>query len=683
MSPDATVSVNEELLGLDEKGNFSMPLADLLDTGPNLVEVIFSDLSGEVRSVVMTPIVTNPDIGLIGRVIAVSTPLPGLTRITVEAPDGTRETVDSVETTFVRVPGVDPAFAADISVDDNVAILATESDETLRAIQILVKPISPILYRHFTGTVLGATDDQVTIMDSDGNVITADLAGNISVASPGRVITAVVNQDPRTGGLSVHSAESAESKITRLRNALNDAIDTRAPDDQAGIEARLVASASGHLTALNQAAARTEGDLSQTLEATRQSYESLLASFDLGKPLVKLSGVIQDFDRIQGILDVAPGEGSNVKLTLTPDTEIKLFGDDALPDNLEAGQRIQATYELDTRSARSIGVVFPSLADTLVQTLLPQVTFGELEGSLDQVDLDADPPTAEITLDSGGELSLTILSEDLVAEIAQLGELVPVKVLYDPNTLELLDIEETSLGPFDAFVSGVVKDFIPKIREGIRIPGNREDGNIVIATRGGDELTLNITDDTIIEAEGLRMTLGAVNLGDIVRPTSTVDSRTDELTKLAVRSPMLTGTVRGIYTGPSGKSYITISTTQFNLVTVAVEDEQEFDELEVGLIVEAGVFNTTSSRVSQLDVEPPPVLRSSGTISALDEDKFILALEPADGEPFDLLVPNKPGIITLDGNTKATFGELEVGDSVDAVFYRPNKVVRKLVVSSR
>ena len=669
-------------MGLDEKGNFSMSLADLLDTGPNLVEVIFSDLSGEVKSVVMTPIVTNPDTGVIGRVIAVSTPLPGLTRVTVETPDGTRETVDSVETTFVRVPGVDPASAADISVDDNVAILATESDGTLRAIQILVKPPRPILYRHFTGTVLVATGNGVTIIDSDGNVITANLAGTISAASPGRVITAVVNQDPRTGGLSVHSAESAESKITRLRNALNDAISTGATDNQAGIEARLVGGSAGHLTALNQAAARTEGDLSQTLESTRQSYESLLASFDLGKPLVRLSGVIQDFDRIQGILDVAPGEGSNVKLTLTPDTEIKLFGDDALPDNLEAGQRIQATFELDTRSARSIKVLFPSLADSLAQTLLPQVTFGELEGSLNQVDLDADPPTAEITLDSGGEFSLTILSENLVAEIAQLGELVPVKVLYDPNTLELLDIEETDLGPFDDFISGVVKEFIPKIREGIRIPGNLEDGNIVIATRGGDELTLSITDDTIIEANGLRMTLGAVNLGDIVRPTSTVDSRTGELNKLAVRSPMLTGTVRGVYTAPSGKSYVTISTTQFNLVTVAVEDEQEFDELEVGLIVDAGVFNTTSSRVSQLDVEPPPVLRSSGTISALDVDNFILTLEPAEGEPFELLVPNKPGIVTLDGNTKATFGELDVGDSVDAVFYRPNKVVRKLVVSS-
>ena len=55
-SPDATVSVNGLLAKVDESGNFETPQSLRLQEGPNLIEVIASDLSGLVRTRVLTVI---------------------------------------------------------------------------------------------------------------------------------------------------------------------------------------------------------------------------------------------------------------------------------------------------------------------------------------------------------------------------------------------------------------------------------------------------------------------------------------------------------------------------------------------------------------------------------------------------------------------------------------------------
>ena len=53
-SPDATVSVNGQLATIDESGNFETLLP--LEEGPNLIEVIASDLAGDIRTNVLTVI---------------------------------------------------------------------------------------------------------------------------------------------------------------------------------------------------------------------------------------------------------------------------------------------------------------------------------------------------------------------------------------------------------------------------------------------------------------------------------------------------------------------------------------------------------------------------------------------------------------------------------------------------
>ena len=51
-SPDATVSVNGQVADMDSSGNFETLLP--LEEGPNLIEVIASDLAGDIRTQVLT-----------------------------------------------------------------------------------------------------------------------------------------------------------------------------------------------------------------------------------------------------------------------------------------------------------------------------------------------------------------------------------------------------------------------------------------------------------------------------------------------------------------------------------------------------------------------------------------------------------------------------------------------------
>ena len=55
-SPDATVSVNGQLAVVKPSGDFATARPLTMEEGPNLIEVIASDLTGEVRTLVLTVI---------------------------------------------------------------------------------------------------------------------------------------------------------------------------------------------------------------------------------------------------------------------------------------------------------------------------------------------------------------------------------------------------------------------------------------------------------------------------------------------------------------------------------------------------------------------------------------------------------------------------------------------------
>ena len=163
-SPDATVSINEILPVIGPSGEFEASIT--LEEGPNLIEIIASDLAGDVRSRVMTVIRTGQDEGIFGRVVDIEA-AAGVTAITLEDPaTRTSYRVEAGENTAVTVPGKSPASPADISVGDFLAVLAQRMDNRLEAMGILVKPDTPVLHTHVTGALMGAANGQVSLMDA-------------------------------------------------------------------------------------------------------------------------------------------------------------------------------------------------------------------------------------------------------------------------------------------------------------------------------------------------------------------------------------------------------------------------------------------------------------------------------------------------------------------------------------
>ena len=412
-------------------------------------------------------------VGLFGEVTGITTPSSGLYELTlVTTTKDVQRVVATDENTSVTIPGRERAQPADISLGDFLAVLAGGADNRLEAVRILVKPNRAVVHAHITGSLVGAVGEQVSIMDRVGNVVTADVFLEGKGIDPAEVVTAVVRQDIKTGGLSILAAQPADANITRLAIALQSAVDTGATENRENLGSRLRASTTGHLTTLQEILYRVGPDLgffyTQALERTLRSHEERLATFDLGAPTVKLAGFIQDIDRPRGIISVSQQEGPQVQLKLTAETTIRLFGVDVHPENLStgqhAGQRIESVYDPQTGEAHTINVIVPVLGDNLVGSLLAQARMGELEGTVTAVV----PPAVVVTLATDMPFRLTttpdtrIRVEERPADLQRLFLGARVKVRYDPSTIQALAIDTFDENPGQEFISGVVKSLKPQ-----------------------------------------------------------------------------------------------------------------------------------------------------------------------------------------------------------------------------
>ena len=137
--------------------------------------------------------------------------------------------------------------------------------------------------------------------------------------------------------------------------------------------------------------------------------------------------------------------------------------------------------------------------------------------------------------------------------------------------MNALDIDTFDLGQGETFVSGVVTRLISKGKSSKS--KSSKGSNIDITTPAGKTIALTITNLTILEKDGVPVPY--LSVGDVVRPTSRYNTQTGEILKLSVKTPELQGTVRGKYSAPSGRRYITISTDQLNVVTVLVLSDAE------------------------------------------------------------------------------------------------------------
>ncbi len=327
--------------------------------------------------------------GVFGSVARVASPSPGLTVITLKTIRKGFQDVESAEATAVRIPGRERGSAVDIAVGDFLAVMGTPiTSNSLSAISILVKPESPVVHAHVTGSVVGRAEDRLSLMDRDGNVITADpLLGDRRV-NPGQIVTAVVRQDLKAGSLSILAVEAAEAKADRLARAVQRALELGATDNLENLKGRVRPNATGHLTTLQEILNRVDPNIeflfSDAIESALKGYTEVMANLGLGAPTVRVSGRIESIDRPRGLVVVSPQEGPLVQLKVVAGTALRRFGQNITLENLELAQRVKATYDPGKGDARTIDVVFLPLAKNLVGSLLAQARSGELTGTLDE-----------------------------------------------------------------------------------------------------------------------------------------------------------------------------------------------------------------------------------------------------------------------------------------------------------
>ena len=559
-----------------------------------------------------------------------------------------------------------------------------------------MRPASPMLHTHITGSVVAVESDEISLIDRNGNFVTVNHDPRAQVPDPGEVVTASLRQDLSTGLLTIMGAEPADTKIGRLQRALQTAVDTGATENRRNLEQRLRSSVTGHMTSLQEILNRVEDNLRSLVFAPAfrragQGYDDILSAAGLGTHTLEVTGIIEAVDGEDGTVFVSPREGPEVQINLTGETVIRVFGTIGRDTDLKIGHQVRSVYDPSSGEAESLEVFFPSLRQELIRGLLAQMLDTQLEGVI----VETGPSFVIIRLDSGVMVQLEITAETSIrteeapAVLGDLDRVVPVKVTYDPATMKALAIEQAAQRQGDAFTSGVITSFIPKVEPGIVIPGNAESGNLLISTVDGDAVTLSVTGNTVIEVDGERMTVFAIKVGDLIRPTSRYNTSTREVQRLVLTSASVQGFIRGKFTAPSGRNYLTISTDDLNLVTLALSDltsivkrgeESGFEALQVGERLLSGLHHPLTLRASHLSVGPPKTIGISGSVADVDTRRGIVTITPRVGDPVVLLVPAKPGIVLVEG-APASIESISPEDFVDLALYSPDtKIVVRILV---
>ena len=106
----------------------------------------------------------------------------------------------------------------------------------------------------------------------------------------------------------------------------------------------------------------------------------------------------------------------------------------------------------------------------------------------------------------------------------------------------------------------------------------------------------------------------------------------------------------------------------------------DFDTVELGARVMSGSYDPFTGEAFLLVMQPPKAIRRTGGISQVDVSTGVLRMESTEGQSITLLIPNKPGVITING-APGSLLDLKAGFRIIEVFFGLSGVVVKLDVA--
>jgi competence ComEA-like helix-hairpin-helix protein len=589
---------------------------------------------------------------------------------------------------FRAVNGILDVPGIGLAVYKDIRLLVVVNDR-VEAENIMVKSSQAKLHSHFTGVVVESSQNLVMLMDKAGNRVVSAFPNRAELPVAGDVVTTLVRHDPWLNTFTVLGFEVAQTSRSRLMQALTDARGSGASDIVETLGNRLKNITTSNLTLVHNVVDRSPRS-SVHMERSLTSAETMLATLDLGEPMINILGVIDLVDPVTGVISLAPDIGSHVEMSATSSTVITEHGRSVPLHEDHLGRRAKVAYGLVSLDAVTIELIDNKiLGNHLNRSLLSWALKGESEGTVTNVYPSLTPPSIVVQPPSGDPLTLRIVEGtkiDIKGAMVVPEDLknLRVKVRYDPVLLELHEISSGNRRPGEIFTSGVVIGTVTK-----------ETRQVSVASSSGMILTLSITDNTVVEKDGLVASINHVRIWDLVRPTTLYEVGTLEVKKLALRSPIVSvsGPVVGMDTMPDASNF-TIYDSSMGLVTLSVTEsteivrfgeESELRTIELKDMLGPGsLYDAINQEAISLVVELPSLAQMAGTISELDTNTFVMVLTSTEGEAVTLLVPRKTGIVTIDDDPRSNFLDLSVGDLVHEVVYdRENQIVRYLLVASQ
>ncbi len=590
---------------------------------------------------------------------------------------GLFESVDDL----LQVPGVTENILS--SIRPLVVV-----NDWLQAQHILSKPFKPVLHFHITGVVVKLSTGEISILDSEGNLITLALTlGGASGISPGEPVTVSIRHDPKLGTYMAVDIDRVRDAMQRLVQALTLAEQAGDIRNITNLRLRLVDAVGKVNAALEQAVQRFPA-VQQAVQASLGEMQTVLRLFGLSGPVVTATGVVDLVDPIGGFLGITNEAGVAIDLRIVPETVVR-DGDLDIDLNQELfGRRVTVTYNPSPDSLRTHRVEV--LRDTglpphVLEQLAQSAYEGEAEGTVIEVRQDANPEYIVVRRDDGSLLPLTVRPRaGYYRGLASFNN-TRVAVRYDIYSFDLLYIQPSLPSGGETPIGGVIRDLDLK-----------ESREIDIAVPGGTVLTVTWVRNSQLTRDSLPINPSDISIGDVVRPTSryvATDVTFLALRRLDLISPVasIKGTVMGVDSNaglvtviPDNGQITTIQVSEGTVIRDGAPDLLESLQHEERL-APGSHYNPLTSTASRLVVDNPKVQRVAGVITDLDFEDFIITLTP-DGarNDLELLVPNKPRVVVVGGDNTASFHSLRIGDRVDNLVYRyADNVVVELMATSR
>ena len=163
-------------------------------------------------------------------------------------------------------------------------------------------------------------------------------------------------------------------------------------------------------------------------------------------------------------------------------------------------------------------------------------------------------------------------------------------------------------------------------------------GKITLQTRGGVELTLDVTDDTRVQAEGRDLNLSDLSTGDLV----TVKYNRDSSAAIEIRVKMESKAQGTIQSVDSANHRLTLELTDGTALTLTVTEHTKIqmnrevvsiDELPADSRVELE-YNPATMEVLKIEVETQGEVE--GTISSIDTEANTITILTEDGAELTL-----------------------------------------------